>query len=298
MMNYMQLHQKNKKYVVRLRKRVSNKEMLNAEVEWVNYLHVNGVKVHQQVKSLQGHFVEELDNNIFCTATVMAEGGWTIGERLKFWDTPLFEELGQMSGKMHTLSAKYSGLPRKHLLEEDFLDASVLSTDKSHDWTLLLQRHSELISWLKSLPKTSSCYGIIHGDINRGNFFVDDNGSMTLFDFDDCCTAWYGYDIASTIYYAVLDSSNGIYLEPMSKEYTENFVNHFLKGYQEEARDLVVDQKNTFQWLSPAIIDKFCQVRQMFLLLLHFKKGNYKSDDMKAWFYRTKESLEKNEFKL
>ena len=41
---------------------------------------------------------------------------------------------------------------------------------------------------------------MIHADIHSGNFFVDENDQLTLFDFDDCHYNWFAYDIAIPLF--------------------------------------------------------------------------------------------------
>ena len=41
---------------------------------------------------------------------------------------------------------------------------------------------------------------MIHADIHAGNFFVDENDQLTLFDFDDCHYNWFAYDIATPLF--------------------------------------------------------------------------------------------------
>ena len=54
--------------------------------------------------------------------------------------------------------------------------------------------------WLDSLPKDDDCYGLIHADIHQGNFFVDENDNITIFDFDDCHYHWFAYDLAVPLF--------------------------------------------------------------------------------------------------
>jgi len=57
-----------------------------------------------------------------------------------------------------------------------------------------------LESLFESLPKNESNFGLIHGDVHQGNFHIDEQGSLTLFDFDDCVYHWFLYDIAVVLF--------------------------------------------------------------------------------------------------
>ena len=42
-------------------------------------------------------------------------------------------------------------------------------------------------------------YGLIHADMRLGNLLLDDDGGITLIDFDDCGFCWFAYDFAAAI---------------------------------------------------------------------------------------------------
>jgi Ser/Thr protein kinase RdoA (MazF antagonist) len=77
------------------------------------------------------------------------------------------------------------------------------------------------------LPKDDDSYGLIHQDVHGGNFFVDDNGDIMLFDFDDCVYGWYVYDIAMVVFYMVTNHPDPVGLATA-------FWPHFWRGYQQE----------------------------------------------------------------
>ena len=52
---------------------------------------------------------------------------------------------------------------------------------------------------MDTLRQESDAYGLVHADLHMGNFFVDHSGQMTVFDFDDCCFHWFGYDCAVSV---------------------------------------------------------------------------------------------------
>ena len=59
-------------------------------------------------------------------------------------------------------------------------------------------RLKECLSWLSRLEKSDDDYGLIHGDLHRGNFFVVDK-RIVSFDYDDSCFHWFLYDLASSL---------------------------------------------------------------------------------------------------
>lgn len=85
----------------------------------------------------------------------------------------------------------------------------------------------ELMVYLEALPVNPEGYGLIHQDAHGGNFFVDDAGQITLFDFDDCCYGHYIYDLAMVVFYAIVNRSD----MPAA---TQEFMSPFLHGYYRE----------------------------------------------------------------
>ena len=78
-----------------------------------------------------------------------------------------------------------------------------------------------------NLPKSRETYGLIHQDAHAGNFFLDEKGEITFFDFDDCAYSWFMNDIAIVLFYLVLGEED-------QATFTREFMTNFLRGYREE----------------------------------------------------------------
>ena len=65
----------------------------------------------------------------------------------------------------------------------------------------------------------------MHQDAHGGNFFVDEAGNITLFDFDDCVYGHFIYDIAMVLFYAVMSDF---------EQRTPEFCVPFFRGYRSE----------------------------------------------------------------
>ena len=62
----------------------------------------------------------------------------------------------------------------------------------------LQERLLILVDELATLPRDPTVYGLLHFDFNDGNFHIDyETGRLTVFDFDNTCTGWYMFDLAS-----------------------------------------------------------------------------------------------------
>lgn len=204
-------------------------ELIRGEVDWINYLADGGLGVARAVPSRQGALVEVVADgqggHFLATAFVKARGGppWVEG----VWNDGLFARYGRFIGKMHALSREYKlSNPAWKRPEWDHDVISELGwLPKSQP--LVRERQDAVLRHLHSLTKDGASYGMIHQDAHFGNFFVDEQGQFTLFDFDDCVYSWYVYDIAMVVFYAVTNHE-----DPAG--FGAHFWSHFWPGYRAE----------------------------------------------------------------
>ncbi|MGB8647563.1 MAG: phosphotransferase [Anaerolineae bacterium] len=203
--------------------------LIRGEVDWLNYLAQGGAGVHRAVNSRAGNLVELIDdgqgNHFLATAFVKARG-----RHMDAADaTPkLFERWGALLGRMHALSKEYQP-PNPAWKRPEWDDALMLEVERfvPPAQAQVLERFCDLMEHLEPLPRAAGSYGLIHQDAHAGNFFVDDQGAITLFDFDDCCYSWYMNDIAIVLFYAVTQGTD-------AAQFTREFMPHFLTGYRRE----------------------------------------------------------------
>jgi len=185
--------------------------------------------VARAVLSANDRLVEVIEDghggHFLATAFVKARGGPPTKES---WNEALFERYGRLIGRMHALSKAYKP-PDPALRRPDWDDPLMLDTER---WLPLseaaaLEKFQTLMDYLQSLPKEQDGYGLVHQDAHGGNFFVDDEGNITLFDFDDCVYSWYVYDVAMVLFYAVTN-------RPDANEFAPLFMEPFMRGYRQE----------------------------------------------------------------
>lgn len=87
--------------------------------------------------------------------------------------------------------------------------------------TCVPRLQAQLQAILANVAKAPPAYGLIHGDVIRANALVDDDGAVTVLDFDFCGRGWRSYDIAS--YLLTIRGT------PNERE----FADAFLAGYTE-----------------------------------------------------------------
>ena len=132
---------------------------------------------------------------------------------------------------MHALAQRYEPAdPRWRRPHWD--DPIMLDTERwlKPDDAGVLERYQDLMAYLGRLPRDDPrTYNLIHQDAHAGNFFIDETGTITLFDFDDCVYGWLIYDIAMVIFYVIMAREDVL-------RFTRAFMADFLKGYTGENR--------------------------------------------------------------
>ena len=241
-------------YILRIGHSLRKSEsLIQGEVDWINHLARGGVSVAQASPSENGNLVEVIDDGqggyFLATAFTKAQGRqpWEEG-----WSTTRYETYGELLGKMHALAVDYQPIPAWKRPEWDapsmkfvemYLPASEVSAH---------QAYQSLLRHIQSLPKDRTSYGLIHQDVHQNNFFMDADGKLTLFDFDDCAYSWFINDIAIVLFYISMDAEEFGYSSVAS--FTTEFMVHFLQGY---SRAFTVERS----WLKE--IPTFLKLREL-----------------------------------
>lgn len=175
---------------------------LESELDWIDYLSRSGMRIAAPVRSATGALVESVvGNNIFHVCVFEKAAGKPIDEseigpeRAERW--------GHYIGTMHCLTKAYqrsSGVQPRSMWDDD-AGFHVTLAGLDEDDALPYRRFQELMEWLGNLDRSPECFGLIHCDMHHGNFFADDEGRITAFDFDDSVYHWLAYDLAIPLYY-------------------------------------------------------------------------------------------------
>ncbi|MFD1177831.1 phosphotransferase enzyme family protein [Paenibacillus puldeungensis] len=227
-----------RKYILRFTpSSLRDQEGIEAEIEWIRYLAVNGMSVSEPVPSTQGVYVERVFGDIvdFFVTSFLYAPGRKIGYPECLGNSLLYEQCGRITGQLHELSKRYKPLARRHSWERnEYLLRAREYIPPEH--TSVLLALDELIERLNRLSVSSDNFGLIHGDINVGNFTVDETGGIILFDFDECQYSWFAEDIAIQLYYFLYVFGEDSKFD--RKVQYELFIEHFIRGYTEDGRQL------------------------------------------------------------
>ena len=201
--------------------------LIEGEVDWINYLAVGGVSVARAVRSESGELVEAIADGqggyFLATAFVKAQGQppWDL------WTPALYRSYGQLLGSMHHLAQHYQ--PAEPAWQRPAWDDDIMEFVERYlpaGEAVAKQIYRTVCDHLRTLPRDAASYGLIHQDAHGSNFFVDQVGTITLFDFDECAYSWYVNDIAIALFYNVMDADDW-------PAFTQEFMTHFLQGYEQ-----------------------------------------------------------------
>jgi len=171
---------------------------------------------------------------------------------------------------MHALSQAYQPLNRQ-VLRPDWFELHAVELDIDTlvpaELTVVHDRIAALLDEIRALPRNKEDYGMIHGDFNDGNFTVDySNGNITVFDFDDCCTFWFAYELASAweggigrVMFRELEER---------RRFMEDYMGQVMAGYTRQNRlsEYSLD-------LIPIFI-KLIQVQEFLYFVKYFRNGD------------------------
>jgi len=204
-----------------------------AELDWINYLHRQGVPVALPCPSRNQRLTETFSvQDSYFTAVVFefAPGQFVEETNQGMWNPDLFQQLGSIMGAMHRASKTYNP---KHLEEKrpDWWEDPLIRDARKYlppDQMDVAEELDQILSHFNQLPKSKDDYGLIHGDVNPTNFHVS-GGKITLFDFDDCAYNWFVNDIA-----VVMPLYSSMFSKPAWEEQINVFVSWFMQGYRAE----------------------------------------------------------------
>ena len=197
-------------------------EIIEAEIDILNWVTKKGMIVASPVKSKNGNFVETvvMDEGTFHAVVFTALQGTQL--EIEDLNNAQFQEWGATLGKLHTVTQTYqgSGVSKRKTWKEY---VEWMRTSLSKDELTIRSELEQIASSLNKLPMTQNNYGLIHFDFELDNLCWQEQ-TIGMLDFDDCLYMWYVADIAFA-------------LRDLFKESVElqniNFL-AFVRGYREQ----------------------------------------------------------------
>ncbi|MDJ1475991.1 phosphotransferase [Bacillus sp. LS15-K4] len=217
-------------YFVRITNYKTYEEQLE-EVTYTNFLYQNGLGVPPITPSLQGNFVEKLplDKEIYAVLYKAAPG---IHLPRCEWNSNIFKKLGKQIGKLHRISKSFEQTKQvKHINDwyenEEYNFLNYIPKEE----TTIREIASDVLTSIQELQKSTSNYGLIHGDLWLENILVENNSNLIMIDFQDCEKHFYIFDLAVPIYSAIEYSFAG---NGNIVDYEHSITKALFEGYQEE----------------------------------------------------------------
>ncbi len=207
-----------------------------AETEYVHYLALGGANTVDVIASVNGRLVEQVDGAYVSIFTVakgdqIAEHGYSYREGAPL--SEYFYNTGKVLGKIHALSKIYQPTDRRFDFYEKYNEAYFDELIPA-EYTELKSALSGLLDELRALPISKDNYGMVHFDFSDGNYNIDyDTGDITVFDFENCRTCFYMFDLANLWTHGV----GWIAYEPSAdkrKAFMEKYFETVLEGYRSE----------------------------------------------------------------
>jgi Ser/Thr protein kinase RdoA (MazF antagonist) len=199
-------------------------DTIQAELEYLRYLHSKGYGVPDTLTSKKGNEMELINTPWGDYLAVVFErvpGSALTG--IKFTNKLLFE-YGKALGELHNLSRLYHPVMYQRISWREQLDwmGTILSEFNNEE---AAQNEVQIIrSYLSGLPVNSENYGLVHYDFETDNVFYNEaDGNFHVIDFDDAHYHWFVSDIDQ-----ILDR---LFIEMPSKN-PEDVKGFFINGYR------------------------------------------------------------------
>ncbi len=241
---------------------------VEGEINWIDYLADNGIKVLKAIPSLHGDYVAVIKDKSSCflaSCFIMSNGHHVHPENPHEWNDSLFEKWGQNMGKMHALSKNYI-IKDLSTSRPNWNYGPIFNPDldlgTGEDKVLKIWRN--LLNELDSLPKDRDSYGLVHNDLHQNNILLD-GPEIVIIDFDDSRFNWFACDIAISIYDATCTFKSEQY------DFQRNFIRNFLSGYIKE---------NDIDSFYMSLMPKFLKFREIYVYLFYLTNWNLEALDL------------------
>ena len=206
-----------------------SKDEIEAELTFLKYARENGANAAGSLSSLNGNLVEVQQasdgSSFFASMFEWADGQLVDRSNPNVWNDQLMYNWGKTIGKLHALTVDYPVTKnREHWDEEAYLNDMLNDPE-------LGAATKDLIEEINSYERKKDSYGLIHSDLHLHNFFVNDKGEITAFDFDDLQYNYFISDIAIVLYYTAW-GSKATFEE--KSDFAKKQLGIFRKGYETE----------------------------------------------------------------
>ncbi len=225
-----EFEQSGKAYILRISHTSRRtKDMIDAEMHWIEYLHDHRVNCSLPLKSNNGNLVEivGVGEHSFVVCAFDKVPGCHI---TKVLDTKqLRYNYGRQLGRMHRVTKDYQSKTTQRI--QWFEDELVSGFDRvvPPDQKIIMDKMRENTQQVMAMNTNRDNFGLVHFDVHISNFFVH-NEDIYIYDFDDSQYAFFAADIAIVMFYFTEYCPKGGNRE----EFINEFYRDFMQGYNSE----------------------------------------------------------------
>lgn len=182
----------------------NDRQAIESELLWLAALRAEGLPVPAPVANARGEAVSQVER---VHATLLA---WQEGELLtrETESEETAAQIGALVGQVHAHARRWTfpaGFSRPKRDADYFQDAlralwpAVRDGRMTHlDYQTLATALGILHEETRRLPRTPETWGLLHGDLHRGNFLLHE-GQIRLIDFSMCAFGHFAYDLATCL---------------------------------------------------------------------------------------------------
>jgi Ser/Thr protein kinase RdoA (MazF antagonist) len=216
----------NKHYIIRVyRTRWRSLSDISYELDVLMHLHQHGVHVSIPLPRRDNEFIQTVTTIEGTRYVVLFT--FASGREPSYEDEKQAIQYGRAVALVHAATdgfiSKHSrfSLDLNHLLHSPMKEIQPILSRRHQDWEYLEKLYDKLCSTLKALPLCNLEQGFCHGDFHGWNANIEEDGTLTFYDFDCGGSGWRAYDVAVFRWCAMLRDKE--------KERWELF----LQGYRE-----------------------------------------------------------------
>lgn len=251
---------------------------VRAELEWLSFLVDEGLPVCHPIPADEGASILRVDETYTAACFERVPG---IEVSLEEYREPILELTGRFLGRLHAASARFEPRdPECKRPEWDELEGlePVLASWAPDD-RIVIDAWREVFARVDAEEIHRERFGLIHGDVHRGNIFLHEGG-IQVFDFDDSCTFFLAADVANSLYYSLWHRRFDP--EPERRRMARGFLEALLRGYRSE---------RAFEAEDVALIPDLLEFRELTVDAFSHRRRPDPPDDIRERYRHVRDRL-------
>ncbi|MCL2774236.1 MAG: phosphotransferase [Oscillospiraceae bacterium] len=198
-----------------------------AEMDYIYYLSENNMSVSVPLKTINGELVISTQDN--GEEYIITAFAWLNGQSWGYdgSNDKMSFNWGKTMGDIHRVTKNYKP-ENEYDVKKDILNSYYWDSffDDLKIYPTAYKITQDLLGEIAVLPRDKDSFGIIHGDMHQGNFFVDGD-EINVFDYGDSIYGWFSLDIAISLCHALWWGRK----DAAGNDSTNTIIGNFINGY-------------------------------------------------------------------